>query len=265
MSNFYMSFKESGAERKIERAGEKKKEPLPEAFVSALKIHFQEGMGAFYRRERSLEQIFLGCLSELEEELQKLPEDKPVKVLDVGSGEGVGLKELKKQYHPNWEVSGIDLLPGKRGGTETVVQGEASLLPYKSNTFDLVYSAFAYPYFPDKIRATLEALRVTKPGGVILLQGLPGGAYEKTEAPGGTKKEIEKKINILKELRAKGIKANGYRYYNKTTGRREESEAFIRIHKSQGDDERANLLPFKFLGTSAFGGDHINSRYKREP
>lgn len=263
-----MSFKESGAERKIERAGEKKKEPLPEAFVSALKIHIREGVGSFYQNERSLEQIFCECLSELKEELQKLPKDKPVNVLDIGSGQGVALKDLKKQHYPNWELHGIDISPGKEGGTENVVKGEVSFLPYKSNTFDLVYSAFAYSYFPDKIRAILEALRVTKSGGVILLNGLPGKAYEKIEAPGGTKEEIKKEINILKELRSKGIKATGYRYYKRVVdrliGRREESELIIRIQKSQGDDEHAKL-PFKFIETSRFLSDHIDSYYKREP
>lgn len=235
---------------------------IPESFVSALRLQKNE---LYHRaRDRSLKE-FLNengeqCLPGLKAELEKLPEDKLVSVLDLGCGEGVAVRDLQKEY-PNWEIHGLDLLPKKerkRGSeVENVVQGEASHLPYKSNQFDLVYSKFAYSYFPDKIKAIVETLRVAKPGGVILMQVSPGDAYE-------IKKSALKKINITKELQAKGIKG-----ILKEDIVMREDEDVISICKSEGDDERAKI-PFKFLRTTddpKFVEDHvhIDSFYERVP
>lgn len=241
-----------------------KREKIPEPFVSALR---QQKKELYHRaRDRYLKELLdendEQCLPGLKAELEKLPKDKAVRILDLGCGKGVATKELQERY-PNWEVHGLDLLPKKKRKRSpevgNVVQGEVSILPYKSNQFDLVYSKWAYSYFPDKIKAIVEALRVVKPGGVILMQVSPGNAYE---IEGHTLKEI----NILKELQAKGIKSILKLKKDIITG---EDEDVISIYKSEGDDERAKM-PLMFVGATddpKFVEDHvyIDSFYRRVP
>ncbi len=267
--------------------GDFKRKKLPDAFVSALEI---QRTTAYYRhRRRSLEDLFnedgMQYLSGFKAEIDKLAKDKPVRVLDLGCGEGVAVRDLQKKY-PNWETHGIDLLPTKKEkrkeGKGEIIQGEASHLPYKSNQFDLVYSKFAYPYFPDKIKAVVEALRVTKPGGVVLISAEEGDVYELVEdtvvikeleakgiffysnMPGSKPGEVFKEINILKELHAKGIKGISEKDIIS-----DKYVTMIKFSKSKGDDERAKL-PFEFLRAvdRTFEDDsisHTDSFYKREP
>lgn len=220
-----------------------KRKKLPDEFVSALE--FQKREAEYHRRDRTLEELLtegaIQSLPGLKKELENLPEDKPVKILDFGCGKGIAVKELQEN-HPNWEIHGIDLLPPKKKekGKGKIIRGEASHLPYKSNQFDLVYSKFAYPYFPDKIKATAEALRVTKAGGVILIGTEEGDAYELVKDE-GVRGKVFKRIDINKELYDMGIKGVS----KENIG--DEFTIRIYIHKSKGDDELVKLLPFKFL------------------
>ena len=249
------------------------KNKLSDVFVSSLRI--QKKLVDSHKRGRSLGEVYGECLPGLELELNKLSKDEHIKVLDIGCGKGGAVAELKEKYK-KWEVHGIDLSPRKDGyKTGTIVGGEASNLPYRSNEFHLVYSAHAYPYFPDKIKAMSEAVRVTKPGGVAIIQGLPGNVFEEVEASrvegikcgvtiyrkdiGNNERQLFKKITVTDQLEAAGIKVKNTKY----------GDASISICKSPGDEERAKKLPLKFIyatnDPAIAGYDHINSYYKREP
>lgn len=254
----------------ILKGNEKKLHP---AFASSLKDQIE--VVNFRTRNRSLDNISKNCISGFNLELEKLPKDKCVRVLDVGCGEGNAVQELQEKY-PEWEIHGIDLSPDKKGNkTGAIIGGEASLLPYRSNKFDLVYSAYTYSYFPDKIKAVSEIQRVTKPGGVIMVQGLPGNVYEQVESSRveelkandvyihrkyiGNKRQFFKKITVVEELKAIGVNAKITKY----------GDANIHIQKSSGDDERIKKLPFRLINNTVdphvAGFDHIDNYYIREP
>lgn len=105
---------------------------IPDSFVSELQLHKKEVDS--YQRGRHLEDLLdessENCLPGLKEEIDKLPEDKPAKVLDLGCGRGIAVKELQDKY-PNWEIHGIDLFPikWKEVSKDEIIQGEASHLP----------------------------------------------------------------------------------------------------------------------------------------
>ncbi len=250
-----------------------KEEKLHPAFVLSLKG--QIGVVNFRTRNRTLDAISKNCISGFNLELDRLPKDGCVTVLDIGCGEGVAVEELQKKYK-KWEIHGIDLSPDKEGHkTGHIIGGEASLLPYRSNKFDLVYSAYTYSYFPDKIKAVSEIQRVTKPGGLIMVQGLPGNAFEQVEASRveelkannvyiyrkyiGNERQFFKKITVVEELQAIGINVRITKY----------GDANIHIQKSPGDDERIKKLPFKLINNTVdphvAGFDHIDNYYIREP
>ncbi len=249
------------------------KKELPEVFVSSLKN--QKGLQRFMHDGRSLDDLLdessTECLPGLKLELDKLSKDEFVKVLDLGCGKGEVVRELQDRYK-NWQIHGVDLLPKDDGyKTGNIVGGEAAHLPYGSDTFDLVYSKYAYTYFSDKINAVREVLRVVKPGGVAIMQISPGNVHEQVDASrveelkgkkvtvfregNGEDQKFFKRVSVIKELRAVGVNVEN-------SG----SDANIRIQKSLGDAQRAKRLPFKLINKKSSPDIvRVNSYYIREP
>jgi len=54
-------------------------------------------------------------------------------------------------------------------GNIEFLRGEAYSLPYENATFDAVRMERVLPYVPDRIRAIQEMMRVTRPGGRIVV------------------------------------------------------------------------------------------------
>ena len=102
-------------------------------------------------------------LSELEALKNIVPEGKG---LEVGVGTGRFAKPLGIEY-------GIDLSSkmayfAKKRGVETIVaKGES--LPFKSGIFDFVLIVVTICYFDEPVKALLEAKRVLKEGGKVIL------------------------------------------------------------------------------------------------
>jgi SAM-dependent methyltransferase len=103
-------------------------------------------------------------------ELERLPLPRETHILDAGCGSGRTLQELARYG----AVSGIELDPdaaavaGGRGDYD-VRTGRLEELPWEDETFDLVTCLDVIEHTPDD-RATLaELLRVTRPGGWLLL------------------------------------------------------------------------------------------------
>lgn len=89
-------------------------------------------------------------------------------VLDVGCGGG----EYRFLF-PGCVYTGIDIndyrFAEKTRERHNFLIGDAVYLPIKSNSQDMVYSSYAFEYFPDAKRALKEIYRVLKPGGVAVL------------------------------------------------------------------------------------------------
>jgi SAM-dependent methyltransferase len=94
--------------------------------------------------------------------------------LEVGSGTGFWLN-LLHSIVPN--LFGLDYSLGmikeaqRQPAPLTLLRGSAPHLPYRDQTFDLVYCVDAIHHFGDYRRFVLEAFRVLKPGGALAVIG----------------------------------------------------------------------------------------------
>jgi demethylmenaquinone methyltransferase/2-methoxy-6-polyprenyl-1,4-benzoquinol methylase len=98
-------------------------------------------------------------------------------VLDVGCGTGFATEGLLKQVDT---VYGLDQSPhqlskayekfGKHGDVRFHL-GDAERLPFKDDTFDVVWSSGSIEYWPNPVDAIEECRRITKSGGQVLIVG----------------------------------------------------------------------------------------------
>ncbi len=102
--------------------------------------------------------------------------------LSVGCGPAVFLREIAEN-HPELDVAGVDISSARirdaaqrlRGlSNARACLGNATSLPFESNSFDMVFCRFLVEYLPDKALAVREMARACKPGGTVLLQDLDG-------------------------------------------------------------------------------------------
>jgi demethylmenaquinone methyltransferase / 2-methoxy-6-polyprenyl-1,4-benzoquinol methylase len=102
------------------------------------------------------------------------------KFLDVACGTG-DLSIGAAVHYPSIHVTGIDFVAemvrvgknkvDKRGLADRInlLQADALKLPFDDNNFDVTAIAFGIRNIPDKIQALTEMLRVTVPGGQVMV------------------------------------------------------------------------------------------------
>lgn len=105
---------------------------------------------------------------------------KTHRYLDVACGTG-DLSVAAALHHPHIQVTGIDFVPEmvaaakekiqqkKLAGRIQFMPGDALDLPFEDNRFDVTGIAFGIRNIPDRDRALSEMLRVTVPGGQIMV------------------------------------------------------------------------------------------------
>jgi ubiquinone/menaquinone biosynthesis C-methylase UbiE len=106
--------------------------------------------------------------------LHRLPQPGS-RLLEIGFGSGRLHLELAERY----EMAGLDRAPGMVGLTRrrlaardrqsNLCIGNAYGLPWPDEHFDAVLSTFAFSAFPDADRALDEMVRVTRPGGKVII------------------------------------------------------------------------------------------------
>lgn len=93
------------------------------------------------------------------------------RVLEVGCGTGLILREVEPIAR---EAIGLDLsrgmLEASRDRGLRVVEASATEIPFSRDSFDLVYSFKVLAHVPDLAKAVREMVRVTKPGGRLVLE-----------------------------------------------------------------------------------------------
>jgi demethylmenaquinone methyltransferase/2-methoxy-6-polyprenyl-1,4-benzoquinol methylase len=102
------------------------------------------------------------------------------RLLDVATGTG-DLAIMAARAHPGIEVKGLDLVPkmvergmkkvGRKGLHDRVelVEGDALDLPFERDSFDVATIAFGIRNIPDTLGALREMMRVTVPGGKVMV------------------------------------------------------------------------------------------------
>jgi len=115
--------------------------------------------------------------------LERPASDRPggniaAKLLDIGSGTGIFLREVKRN-HPRLAVTGLDLSApylavARRcladwGGVE-LVEGAAETMPFEDGAFDIVTCIYLFHELPPRARRAVaaEIRRVLKPGGTLI-------------------------------------------------------------------------------------------------
>ena len=92
-------------------------------------------------------------------------------ILEVGCGYGFASLFVSQSGK---QVSAVDVedvrYPAvKESGVKFSVGDACQRLPFRDNSFDLIYSINAVEHFPDPEKAISEIIRVTRPGGIIFL------------------------------------------------------------------------------------------------
>ena len=92
------------------------------------------------------------------------------RVLDAGCGSGAMLEELER-YGEVWgvEPNPLGVAAARRRGVERVARASVEELPFASASFDLVTCLDVIEHTPDDRAALAELLRVTAPGGHLLV------------------------------------------------------------------------------------------------
>jgi demethylmenaquinone methyltransferase/2-methoxy-6-polyprenyl-1,4-benzoquinol methylase len=98
-------------------------------------------------------------------------------VLDVGCGTGFGteglLQHTEHVHGLDQSVHQLQKAWTKLGKHDPVsfYRGDAERLPFRDDTFDVVWSSGSIEYWPDPVATLRDLRRVVKPGGQVLVVG----------------------------------------------------------------------------------------------
>jgi ubiquinone/menaquinone biosynthesis C-methylase UbiE len=118
-----------------------------------------------------------------EQQLRATGLRRNMQALDVGCGTGAVTRVMASIAAPG-RVVGVDnsvsrleqarKLAGAGGLDMQFIEGDARRLPLPSSSFDYAWSRFLFEYLPEPERALAELVRVTRPGGIVVVADLDG-------------------------------------------------------------------------------------------
>ena len=131
------------------------------------------GAGEYYRKRRA------AALAEIGRRLGKIES-----LLDLGCGNGTYLAGFREAIDPKFLV-GADLsLPmareaSRRGVTNAIVAGDATLLPFRSASFRTIFCSHVLQFVADLPRCVAEIARCLVRGGTFIVAGGEFGVRER--------------------------------------------------------------------------------------
>ena len=92
---------------------------------------------------------------------------RPLDILDLGCGEGRYMAWFKSA-RPEWRISGVDPMPPSSSNL-AITKGSATAIPLPDASIDGIYASIALQHVGDISAAIVEAKRVLRPGGVLVV------------------------------------------------------------------------------------------------
>lgn len=108
---------------------------------------------------------------ELDFILQYLPNDKNIKLLELGSGTGYQLSILNKIYKNS---TGVELNSSEKASSQypvlfdNIIEYDGKILPFENNSFDVIISSHVMEHIDDIANYDKEIKRVLKGTGIVV-------------------------------------------------------------------------------------------------
>ena len=156
---------------------------IPWAAKFYLDAHLQRVQSFFERRGDSVD---LRISSKDGRSKEVLERARPhTAILDVGCGKG-RILDLLKQVYPEKKLTGIDATPNYLSYVPSGIErlsGRMEILPFRDNTFDFVFSVETLEHSLNVYAALKEMVRVTRPGGTLLVLDKDKSKWGTLECP----------------------------------------------------------------------------------
>jgi len=101
------------------------------------------------------------------------------RLLDVACGTGIVARQAAPLVGSQGKVTGVDINPGMLNVARTFAasggvplewqEGSALSLPFEDNSYNVIVCQQGLQFFPDKLKALQEMLRVLVPGGRVVI------------------------------------------------------------------------------------------------
>ncbi|WP_171420177.1 methyltransferase domain-containing protein [Corallococcus exercitus] len=167
------------------------------------------------------------------------------RVLDAGCGPG-GIAELMAELvGEGGHVTGVDLHEGRVAEARarnahrphlTFLQADVRTTGLPADAFDYAWSQYVFEYLPDRHAALAELIRVTRPGGRVVVSDIDGLGFQNWPFP-----------EHLREGTQRIVEALATRGFDLYVGRK----LFSEFRRAGLTDVRVHLMPFYLCAGAA--------------
>jgi len=125
-------------------------------------------------------------------------------ILDVGTADGLMLGGVKKKF-PLAKCIGLEyskeLIQACDDKNIEIIQGDAQNMPFKDNTFDIVYATALIEHLEQPIKMLQEIYRILKTNGIIIIT-TPDPFFDKiAQAMNCIEKDLHQETFTIKKLK----------------------------------------------------------------